>query len=72
MVYNISCKRSTDSNPLGIRFNKIDEFIRFYDGIRYLELFGSEKFNSIYNKVRYLMSIKTGIHIFSYLCKNQN
>ena len=42
-------------------------FIRIYDGIRYLTLFGCEKYNAIYNKIRYLISLKRRItYIFSH------
>ena len=44
-----------------IRFDKIDGFIRVYDGTRYLVLFGSEKYNFIYNIIRYLIGVKSGI-----------
>ena len=44
-----------------IRFDKIDGFIRVYDGSRYLVLFGNEKYDSICNRVRYLISLKSGI-----------
>ena len=44
-----------------IRFGKIDGFIRIYDGTKYLTLFGSEKYEAIYNRIRYLISQKTGI-----------
>ena len=37
----------TNSKTLHIRFDKIDGFIRVYDGTRYLVLFGSEKYDSI-------------------------
>ena len=43
---------------LRIRFNKIDGFIRVYDGITYLVLFRSETYDSIFNRIRYLISIK--------------
>ena len=46
---------------LRIRFDKIDGFIRVYDGPRYLVLFGSEKYKSIYKRIRYLISVKSGI-----------
>ena len=49
------------AKSLLIRFNKIDEFIKVYDGTRYLVLFGSEKCDSIYNRIRYIISIKRGI-----------
>ena len=39
-----------------IRFDKIDGFIRVYDGARYLVLFGY-----ICNRTRYLISQKCGI-----------
>ena len=61
LVYNTSYKSLIDSEPLRIRFYKIDGFIRVYDGTRYLVLFESEKYDSIYNKIRYLISVKSGI-----------
>ena len=42
-------------------FYKIDGFIRVYNETRYLLLFGSEKYDSIYNTIRYLRSVKSGI-----------
>ena len=44
-----------------IRFNQVDGFIRIYDGTRYLTLFGSEKYEAIYNRIKYLISLKSGI-----------
>ena len=32
------------AKPLRIRFHKVDEIIRVYDGTRYLILFGGEKY----------------------------
>ena len=53
--------------PLRIRFFKIDGTIRIYDGTRYLTLFGSEEYEAIYNRIRYLISQKSGItYIFSH------
>ena len=53
--------------PLRIRFDKIDRFIRIYDETRYLTLFGSEKYDTIYNRIRYLVSLKSSIaYIFSH------
>ena len=50
-----------------IRFDQIDGLVRIYDGITYLTLFGSEKYQAIYNRIRYLISIKSGItYIFSH------
>ena len=42
-------------------------FIRIYDGTRCLTFFGSEKYDAIYNKIGYLISLKSGIpYIFSH------
>ena len=46
LVYNISSKNLV-AKPLRIRFDKINGFIRIYDGTRYLVLFVSEKHDSI-------------------------
>ena len=43
-----------------IRFDEIDGFIRIYDGTTNLLFFGSEKY-SIYNRIRYLISVKSSI-----------
>ena len=61
LVYNISYKSLIDSKSLHIRLDKIDGFIRVYDGTRYLVLFGSEKYDFIYKRIRYLISVKSGI-----------
>ena len=61
LVYNILNKSLIDFDWLRIRFDEIDGFIRVYDGTRYLVLFGSEKCDCIYSKIRYLISLKIGI-----------
>ena len=61
MIYDISYKYFIGSKPLPIRFNKIDEFIRIYDETGYLVLFGSEKYDAIYNRIKYITSQKSGI-----------
>ena len=53
--------------PLRIRFNQIDGFIRVCDGTRSLVLFGPEKYDAIYNRIRCLISQETGItYVFSH------
>ena len=52
LVYSISYKSLIDYKPLRIRFDKIDGFIRVYDGTRYIVLFGSEKYDFIYSRIR--------------------
>ena len=50
-----------DCKPSRIRFEKIVGFIKVYDGTRYLVLFWSEKYDSIYDKIRYLISVKIDV-----------
>ena len=65
LIYDISLTL-IGPRPLRIRFDKIDGFIRIYDGTRYLTLFGSEKCDATCDRTRYLISLKSSIiHIFS-------
>ena len=67
MIYDISYKTLVGPKLLRIRFDKIDGFIRIYDGTRFLTLFGSERCDAIYNRITYLISLKTSIkYIFSH------
>ena len=60
--YNILYKTSIGAKPLRIiRFDKIDGFMRVYNGTRYLVLLGDEKYNSICNIIRHLVSLESGI-----------
>ena len=61
MIYDISYKTLIGPKPLHIRFNKADGFIRVYDGTRDLVLPGAEKYDSIYNSIRYLIGVKKGV-----------
>ena len=45
------------------KFDKIDGFIKDYDRIMYLVKFGSEKYDFIYNRIRYLLSAKVVLHM---------
>ena len=64
IIYNISFKTLIDPKPLRIRFDKKDEFIWIYDRIRYLILFGSEKYDAINDRIRYLISLKKWYPIY--------
>ena len=44
-----------------IRFDKRNGIIRIHDGTRYLTLFGTKKYDTIYDRIRYFMSLKSGI-----------
>ena len=47
----------------------MDGLIMVYDGTRYLVLLGSKIYDSIYNRIRYLISEKRGIaYIISHNC----
>ena len=61
LIYDISYKTLIGVKPLQIRFNKIDGIIRIYDRSRYLTLFGTKEYDAIYDKIRYLIGIKSGI-----------
>ena len=50
-----------------IRFDKIDGIVRVYDGTRYLLLFSKKKYDAVYDRIRYLISLKNSItYIFSH------
>ena len=55
MVYGNSHRSLIGAKPLHIRFDKVDWFIKVYDGTRYLLYFGPKKFDAIYNKIRYII-----------------
>ena len=61
MIYEISYEILIGAKPLRVMFDKADGFIRVYDGTRYLVLFGPEKYDAIYNRVRYLITQKSDI-----------
>ena len=61
LVYNIPYKTLNSAKPLHIRFDKIDIFFRIYDQTRYLVFFEGEKYDSIYNRIRNLIGVKSGI-----------
>ena len=49
--------------PFCIKFDKIDGFIKIYDPTGYLLLFGHEKYDVIYDEIRYLTSEKKWYYI---------
>ena len=50
-----------DTKPSRIWFNKVDKFIKMYDGIRYLVMYDYNRYNAIYYMIRYLISEKSSI-----------
>ena len=47
------------AKPLSIRLDKKDGINRVYNETRYLVSFGPEKYDDIYNRIRYLISQKS-------------
>ena len=60
LIYDISSKTSIGTKPLRIRFDKIDGFIKIFDKIRYLALFDCSYCDKICDKIKYLISEKSG------------
>ena len=69
LIYDNSYKTLISAKPLHILFDRVDEFIRDYDGAKYLVLFGFE-YNVTYDKFGYLIGLiglKSSIkYVFSY------
>ena len=42
----------------------MDGFVRGYGGTKYFVLFGSEKYDVIYDRIRYFISLKSGTTYF--------
>ena len=74
MIYDVWYKTLIYSKHFQIRFDKIDGIIRIHDGTKYLTLFGTKKYDVIYNRIRYLISLKSRITyiFFSLFCENQS
>ena len=66
-IYDFLYKILIDAKALHIRFNKIDGFVRVYNGTRYLVLFSSENYDPIYNRIRYLITQKKWYYIYFFL-----
>ena len=62
ILYNISYKTSTGPKPLRIGFDKIDGVLISHDSkIKHFILFDYELFNKFWDKIKYLISKKSGI-----------
>ena len=67
MVYNIAYKTLIGVKQLRIRFDKVHGFIGVYDGTRYLVLFDFQKYHEIFDRIRYLIGVKSDIiYVFSH------
>ena len=63
LIYDISYKTFVVAKPLCIRFDKIDGFIKSYDRTRYLILFGPERYDTIYDWIKYIINGKVVLDI---------
>ena len=61
LICDISYKTSVNAKPLHIRFNKKDGFIKVHNGTRCLVLFDYGSFDKICDRIKYLLSGKSGI-----------
>ena len=61
LIYDISYKTLTGAKPLRIGFDKIDGYIKIDEKIRYLVLFDHGYCDRIFDKIKYLISEKSGI-----------
>ena len=60
MIYNILYKTMIGARPLRVIFDKVDGFIRNYDGTKYLVLFDHERCNAIYDRIWYIVGLESG------------
>ena len=68
-VHDISYKYKTliSAKSLGIRFDKVDAFIRVYDAGRCLVLLGPKNYDVVYNRISYLAGVESSIiHVISH------
>ena len=57
--------------PKRIRFDKVNRFIRVYDGARYLVLFGAKKYDLNYYEIKYFIGVKSDIkYVISHKYEN--
>ena len=66
LIHDVSYKTFIGIKLLYIMFDKVNRFIRNYDGNKYLVLFGLENDEVIY-RITLFIRLKSGIaHVFSY------
>ena len=61
MIYVFLYKTLTGTKPLCIIFDKVDDFIRNFDGTKCMVLFDPEKCYVIFDRIRYLIGFRSGI-----------
>ena len=61
LIYDILYKILIGPKPLHIRFSQVDGFIRVYYRSRFLVLFGINKYETIRNRIRYVIGVNGSI-----------
>ena len=61
LIYDVWYKTLIGAKPLYIMCNKVDGFMRDYNETKYLVSFGPEKYDAIYDRICYLIRLKSGI-----------
>ena len=69
LIYYVLYRTLIGAKPLCIMFDKVDGFIRNNSGTEYLVLFGSEKYNTIFNRIRCFLRLKS---IISYIVSHDH
>ena len=57
--YDAAYKTPYGATPLRIIFNKVDGYTKKYDKTKYLALFHSKRFERIFDRIRYLIMLKS-------------
>ena len=60
-IYDVLYKTLIGAKCLRIMLDKVDGFVRDYNGTKYLVIFGPEKYYAIFNRIRYLIGLKSSI-----------
>ena len=61
MIYEVLYKTLIDPKNFLVMLDKVDWFIRDYNGTRYLILFGTENYSAIFDRIRYLIRLTIDI-----------
>ena len=61
MIDHISYKTLIGAKPLRIIFDKVDGFFGDYGEAKYLVLIYSEKYDAIFDRIRYILGLKSSI-----------
>ena len=66
LVFSILYKILINAKPMSIRFDKVNGFIRVYDGTTYPTLFELINYRAASSKIRYFTGVKSGITLLTF------